>query len=75
MTAKRQQCPDEGACHHGCPSAAACFRVACCGPLSGAYPGDRWPDGMAQAAREARSAGPPTAEDFIVGAVTAPEGD
>lgn len=37
------RCPDGGTCHHLCATAAACFRVDCCGPLSGVYPGDRWP--------------------------------
>jgi hypothetical protein len=35
-------CPDQGRCHHECPP-GACFRVHCCGPLSGTYPGDTWP--------------------------------
>lgn len=34
-------CPDGGTCHHAC--AATCFRVETCGPLSGVFPGDRWP--------------------------------
>ena len=34
-------CPDGGTCHHSCTS--VCYRVRCCGPLSGTYPGDRWP--------------------------------
>lgn len=38
----RPSCPDDGACHHRCP-AGACFRVHHAGPLSGVYPGDRWP--------------------------------
>lgn len=37
-----RSCPDQGACHHAC-RAGQCFRVHQCGPLSGAYPGDRWP--------------------------------
>lgn len=37
----RGACPDDGTCHHGCP--AGCFRVTFAGPLSGVYPGDRWP--------------------------------
>lgn len=36
-------CPDGGSCHHDC-SAGTCYRVAWCGPLSGRYPGDRWPE-------------------------------
>jgi hypothetical protein len=34
-------CPDGGTCHHGCT--VGCFRVQTCGPLSGVFPGDRWP--------------------------------
>lgn len=34
-------CPDGGTCHHACGH--ACFRVRTSGPLSGVYPGDRWP--------------------------------
>lgn len=34
-------CPDGGPCHHECTG--SCFRVQCCGPLSGVYPGDTWP--------------------------------
>lgn len=60
-------CPDDGTCHHSCPSAAACFRVACCGPLSGVFPGNRWPEAMPAAARKARE-GHLTVEDVIVGA-------
>ena len=36
------QCPDGGTCHHEC-AIQDCFRVACCGPLSGVYPNDQWP--------------------------------
>lgn len=35
------RCPDGGKCHHGCTT--GCWRVSYCGPLSGVYPGDRWP--------------------------------
>lgn len=35
-------CPDDGRCHHECTT--GCFRVACCGPLSGVFPGNRWPE-------------------------------
>lgn len=35
-------CPDGGTCHHECGT-GTCFRVACCGPLSGRYPDDAWP--------------------------------
>ncbi|GAA1281742.1 hypothetical protein [Saccharothrix xinjiangensis] len=37
-----RRCPDDGRCHHGCN--VGCFRVAAAGPLSGVFPGDRWPD-------------------------------
>ena len=37
-----RECPDGGTCHHEC-SPPACFRVKCCGPLSGVYPRDEWP--------------------------------
>lgn len=44
-------CPDGGTCHHDCTR--ACFRVLSCGPLSGAFEGDRWPEAVAQAHRKA----------------------
>lgn len=34
-------CPDGGTCHHNCQD--KCFRVQCCGPLSGVYADDEWP--------------------------------
>lgn len=34
-------CPDGGKCHHGCST--GCWRVTTCGPLSGVFPGNRWP--------------------------------
>ena len=40
--ASPRPCPDDGRCHHSC-STAECFRVNCCSPLSGVYPGDSWP--------------------------------
>lgn len=43
LTLLTGRCPDGGSCHHLCPSVGECFRVDCCGPLSGVYPGDRWP--------------------------------
>ena len=50
------RCPDDGACHHECPSLAQCFRVLCCGPLSGVYPNDEWsPDIRAAAMPDAAS--------------------
>lgn len=39
----RPKCPDGGTCHHDCPTAGSCFRVLACEPLSGVYPGDKWP--------------------------------
>lgn len=35
-------CPDGGACHHEC-ALDSCFRVQSCSPLSGVFPGNRWP--------------------------------
>jgi hypothetical protein len=35
------RCPDGGRCHHECTG--PCWRVDHAGPLSGVYPGDRWP--------------------------------
>jgi len=48
--ARRGRCPDGGYCHGSralagsppCP-AGRCFRVRNAGPLSGVFPGDRWP--------------------------------
>lgn len=36
------RCPDDGTCHHDCV-VGVCFRVHCCGPLSGVFPDDEWP--------------------------------
>lgn len=41
--ARRMRCPDGGMCHHDCEP-GACFRVRGCGPLSGVYPNDEWPE-------------------------------
>lgn len=46
MSGPEVSCPDGGACHHGC-LAGPCFRVVYAEPLSGVYPGDRWPDDLA----------------------------
>lgn len=46
----RRSCPDEGTCHHDC--ATGCFRVTTCGPLSGVYPNDRWPEEIVHAHAE-----------------------
>lgn len=45
------RCPDKGTCHHQCRAASRCSRVIDCGPLSGVYPGDRWPEDVRKAAR------------------------
>jgi len=39
----RSRCPDDGRCHHDC-GAGPCFRVRYCGPLTGVYRDDVWPD-------------------------------
>lgn len=41
----KAHCPDGGYCHHQCAehSPDECFRVACCAPLSAAYPSGEWP--------------------------------
>lgn len=36
-----RRCPDTATCGHQCED--RCWRVGACGPLSGAFPGDRWP--------------------------------
>lgn len=46
------RCPDGGYCHHLCETADACWRVQHCGPLSGAFLGDRWPQRLIEAARK-----------------------
>lgn len=41
---KSLKCPDRGACHHQCEdNGGKCFRVRTCSPLSGEFPGDKWP--------------------------------
>jgi hypothetical protein len=43
------RCPDGGACHHLCALANGprrCVRVQNSGPLTGVFPGDRWPDAV-----------------------------
>ena len=42
--AHRPGCPDDGTCHHDCPTGDECWRVRFAGPLSGVFPGDVWPD-------------------------------
>jgi hypothetical protein len=48
-----RSCPDDGTCHHAC-DAGPCFRVRACGPLSGVFPDNRWPQEVREeeAARE-----------------------
>src|SRR5689334_16823604 len=58
---ERQECPDGGRCHHACGN-DPCFRVQCCGPLSGVYYKDRWPDAVRIAHGEKPL--PPTAEEL-----------
>lgn len=50
-TREQRPCPDGGTCHHSCFE-GPCFRVAACGPLSGAFPNNRWPEAVVQAERE-----------------------
>jgi hypothetical protein len=45
------RCPDGGTCHHQCRAATLCSRVIDCGPLSGVFPGDRWPEEIRRAWR------------------------
>jgi Domain of unknown function (DUF5664) len=40
----KRSCPDDGTCHHECNLGAPCFRVLTCGPLSGKFPDDQWPE-------------------------------
>lgn len=58
----RPKCPDGGTCHHDCGD--VCWRVRTCGPLSGVFPGDRWPDDV-EAAHKAGD-GRVRVEDIIV---------
>jgi hypothetical protein len=48
-----RRCPDGGGCHGPSPAVTgqpcpdgACYRVRMAGPLSGVFPGDRWPDAV-----------------------------
>ncbi len=56
------RCPDDGACHHGC--VWRCWRVDYCGPLSGVYPGDVWPEHDAKGIEPVRKDS--NADDAIV---------
>lgn len=56
-------CPDDGACHHEC--AAACWRVRTCGPLSGVFPGDEWPQEIVEL--HADGDGKIRTEDLLLG--------
>ena len=49
------KCPDDGTCWHGCGT--VCWRVLTCGPLSGKFPGDRWPGDIAAAHTDDRDGG------------------
>ena len=53
-------CPDGGTCHHWCAVLRPCFRVLCCGPLSGVFPGNVWPQDVRQIALELDGKGPST---------------
>lgn len=62
--ARSGRCPDGGYCHGSTLAAGsepcedgACFRVLSAGPLSGVYPGDRWPDLVRATALRARADG------------------
>ena len=48
LSHKPDGCPDGGTCGHWC-GPGSCFRVTCCGPLSGVYPGDTWPTEVREA--------------------------
>lgn len=48
---EKRECPDEGTCHHECKISEMCFRVEACGPLSGVFPNDTWPEEIVQAER------------------------
>lgn len=37
------RCPDDGTCHHLCVG-FYCFRVEACGPMTGMYNNNLWPD-------------------------------
>ena len=45
ISSKPVRCPDNGTCHHGCES-GNCFRVGFCGPLSGVFPHNQWPEDL-----------------------------
>lgn len=46
-------CPDGGSCHHLCAMrSVTCFRVRYCGPLSGVFPGNIWPEAIREQAGE-----------------------
>lgn len=53
----RDACPDGGTCHHECTlihgKGKPCFRVLTCGPLSGTFAGDTWPDWLRRDHRHA----------------------
>lgn len=41
--AHARRCPDDGRCWHNCGE-GSCWRVSACGPLSGVFPRNEWPD-------------------------------
>lgn len=73
--ARSERCPDGGYCHGSALAAGSspcppdgCYRVLHAGPLSGVFPGDRWPDlTVARALRVQADAQAPrvTPEDLI----------
>lgn len=65
---EQQDCPDGGRCHHGCVP-RECFRVRACGPLSGVYPGNRWPGEIVAENQEQHIERPTRAADLRVGDV------
>lgn len=52
-------CPDGGVCHHNShhDCAVFCWRTQHAGPLSGVYPGDRWPAELTRRSDGARGDG------------------
>ena len=56
------KCPDGGTCHSvGDECASSCYRVSCCEPLSGVFPGDVWPENVKWAAAMHHDAAVPDA--------------
>ena len=67
MTGIKGQCPDDGTCHHDCPLVhgvgTPCFRVLAAAPLSGVFPGDKWPNYVSSAHEHAERIGIALAQD------------